>query len=58
MCELNVESDVNVQFTSFLDMSYRYCDTACLVKAVYWKESHINVGLLEEVETREDALFS
>jgi hypothetical protein len=50
-CELNVESDVNIQFTSFLDMLYHYCDTACLVKVVYLKESHIKIGLLREVET-------
>jgi len=41
VCELNVESVVNIQFTSFLDMSYHYCDIACLVKVVYLKESCI-----------------
>jgi hypothetical protein len=39
--ELNIESDVNIQFTSFQDMQYHYCGTACLVKVVYLKESHI-----------------
>jgi len=26
VCELNVESDVNIQFISFMYMSYNYCD--------------------------------
>jgi hypothetical protein len=40
VCELNVESDVNMQFISFLYMSCHCCDTACLVKVVQLKESH------------------
>jgi hypothetical protein len=47
VCELNVESDVNVQFTSSLNMSYHYCDTACLVKVVYLKESCIENGVTQ-----------
>jgi len=39
--ELNIESDVNIKFNSFVDVSYHYCVTACLLKVEYSKESHI-----------------
>jgi hypothetical protein len=42
--ELNVESDVNIKFNSFLDLLYHYCDTACLVKIVYLKITHKKLG--------------
>lgn len=39
--ELNVESDVNMKFNSFADISYHCCDTAYLVKVEYLNGSHI-----------------